>query len=84
MKIADKFISITDMRKNASQYIGSLSTTGEKWIFVNNKPRAVLMDIAAYERLLGNDDLVFETLEWSDEMLQTKEHRDFISLLRNA
>lgn len=62
MTIADKFISITDIRKNASFYINNIGSTGERLIFVNNKPKAVLIDIKVYENLLGKKNVEFEPL----------------------
>jgi len=55
--IKEQCISITDLRKNATTYLGSLKKP--KYIFVNNKPKAVLMDIDEYEKL--NNALLFDT-----------------------
>ncbi len=55
--IKEQCISITDLRKNATMYLGSLKKP--KYIFVNNKPKAVLIDIDEYEKL--NNALLFDT-----------------------
>lgn len=46
----EQCISVTDLRTRTKEYLESLKE-GEKYIFVNNKPRAVLMDIDEYENL---------------------------------
>ena len=85
MTITDRFVSITDIRKNASFYINNISSTGERLIFVNNKPKAVLIDIKMYEELLQkSNNIEFEPLIWSEEMLGMKEHAMLISLMRDA
>ncbi len=55
--IKEQCISVTDLRKNASTYLGALKKP--KYIFVNNKPKAVLMNIDDYEKL--HEDLIFDT-----------------------
>lgn len=50
MKFTDKCISITDLRLKTKQCLSDLST-GERYIFVNNKPTAVLVDIDVFEEL---------------------------------
>ena len=83
--IKDKFISITDIRKNASSYISNIKKTWNKIIFVNNKPKAMLIDIDEYEKLIAKKiDLKFEPIKWSEEILTEEEHTNFIDLLRNA
>lgn len=51
--LKDKFISITDLRKNASTYIWWIVSWWEKIIFVNNKPRAVLIDFELYDKFIS-------------------------------
>lgn len=48
--IQDQCISITDLRKNTKACLKDLNK-GEKYVFVNNKPIAVIMDINLYEEL---------------------------------
>jgi len=43
--ITNQCVSITDLKRNASWLIKSLKKDGNKIIFVNNKPVAVLADI---------------------------------------
>lgn len=47
--ITDQCISVTDLRTNTKQCLDKLKD-GEKYIFINNKPKAVLMDIEFYEK----------------------------------
>ncbi len=47
--IKDKVISISDLRANATKIIDDLPKTGDKYIFVHNKPKAVLVDIDWFE-----------------------------------
>ena len=84
VSLKDKFISITDMRKNATCYIDSLASTWDKIIFKNNKPTAVLVDFNRYENMLNDENNNIEPLYWSEEVIKSKDHEDFISLLRSA
>lgn len=47
--LTEQVISITDLRKDATSIIKNLSLP--KYIFVNNKPKAVVMDMEEYETL---------------------------------
>lgn len=47
--LTEQLISITDLRKDATSIIKNLSLP--KYIFVNNKPKAVVMDMEEYETL---------------------------------
>lgn len=47
--LTEQVISITDLRKDATSIIKNLSLP--KYIFVNNKPKAVVMDMQEYETL---------------------------------
>ena len=47
--IKDKVISISDLRSNATKIIENLSKTWDKYIFIHNKPKAVLVDIDWFE-----------------------------------
>lgn len=84
MTFVDNFISITDIRKKASFYINNIEKTGNKIIFVNNKPKAVLIDIKMYESLLNKSDIEFESILWSAEVLWSEEHENLLSLMRKA
>lgn len=54
--IKDKVISISDLRTNATKIINNLPKTGDKYIFVHNKPRAVLVDIDWFEAVSSKFD----------------------------
>jgi len=45
--ITQQVISVTDLRTKTAQILDSLR--GMKYIFVNNKPKSVIMDIKYYE-----------------------------------
>ena len=64
--LKEKFISITDLRKNASSYVWWIAKTWEKIIFVNNKPKAVLIDFDIYDKMIQNDKIdLYEVYEWT-------------------
>lgn len=50
MKFTDKCISVTDLRLKTKECLTNLEE-GERYIFVNNKPTAVLVDINIFEKL---------------------------------
>ena len=47
--LKDKVISISDLRTNATKIINSIPETGDKYVFVHNKPKAVLVDVDWFE-----------------------------------
>ena len=47
----ENYLSITDLRQNATKCIQDLTKTKEKIIFINNKPQAVLIDFDQYEKI---------------------------------
>jgi|GEM_PF-4115643 len=47
--LAQQCISVTDLKKNANAYVDTLEHP--RFVFVNNKPKAVLMDISMYEKM---------------------------------
>ena len=60
--ITQQVISVTDLRINTAKILDSLR--GIKYIFVNNKPKSVIMDIKYYEALqkkMEQDTLLKET-----------------------
>jgi PHD/YefM family antitoxin component YafN of YafNO toxin-antitoxin module len=57
--IKNKCISVTDLRLNTKECLANLKSP--KYIFVNNKPIAVIMDIDFYE-----SEFNFPTLEELD------------------
>lgn len=46
--LSQQIISITDLRTNTAKVLNS---TGIKYVFVNNKPKSVIMDIKKYESI---------------------------------
>ncbi|MDP4008496.1 MAG: type II toxin-antitoxin system Phd/YefM family antitoxin [Candidatus Peregrinibacteria bacterium] len=55
--IKDKCVSVTDLRTNTKDCLDGLRKS-PKYIFINNKPVAVLMDIQEYEDMFYETDLV--------------------------
>lgn len=49
----DQCISVTDLRKKTKECLQGLETS-PKYVFVNNKPVAVLLGIAEYEQQFGS------------------------------
>lgn len=49
--ISDKVISISDLRTNATNIIKELPEKWEKYIFIHNTPKAVLLDTEVFEFL---------------------------------
>jgi PHD/YefM family antitoxin component YafN of YafNO toxin-antitoxin module len=46
--LQNQCISVTDLRKNTKDCLKNLSS-GEKFVFINNKPVAVILSLDAYE-----------------------------------
>jgi len=62
---ADKCISVTELKKNASQHIKALKTEWTKIIFVNNKPVAALVDINNFDIQI-DEPFHFTFKDWLD------------------
>ncbi len=56
--IATDCISISELKKSPSQIIKSLAKDKKKFIFVNNKPKAMILDFEFCEQLGITDDRV--------------------------
>lgn len=60
--ISDQCISVTELSKNTSAIIKRAKSRGAQFVFVNNKPQAVLLDIET-----------FESLDWDPDSLSPSE-----------
>lgn len=67
--ISEQVISISDLKIKPSTYINSLKEKGDKYIFVHNKPKAVLVDVNRFEKLLKMTENIWitddENIVWS-------------------
>ncbi|MBT6069302.1 type II toxin-antitoxin system Phd/YefM family antitoxin [Candidatus Peregrinibacteria bacterium] len=55
--IKDRCVSVTDLRTNTKDCLDGLQRN-PKYIFINNKPVAVLIDIQQYEDMFYETDLI--------------------------
>ncbi len=55
--LKDQCISVTDLRNNTKQCLDGLSKE-PKYVFINNKPVAVLMNVVAYEENFVKPELI--------------------------
>lgn len=49
--MSHKFVSIAELKQDATNIIKELKETRNQIVLVNNKPKAVLVDFAEYEQL---------------------------------
>ena len=49
--LAEQCISVSELAKNASAVVKRTKTQGVQYVFVNNKPQAVLLDIDMFEKM---------------------------------
>jgi prevent-host-death family protein len=54
--LADQCISVSELAKNASAIVKRVKTSGVQYVFVNNKPQAVLLDIDMFEKMNFDPD----------------------------
>lgn len=54
--MASDCISISELKKSPSQIIKSLAKDKKKFIFVNNKPKAMILDFELCEQLGITDE----------------------------
>lgn len=59
--ISEKVISISELKIQPSKYINTLKDKWDKYIFVHNKPKAVLVDVNRYEKFLKIADNIWIT-----------------------
>lgn len=52
---SEQCISVTELSKNASNIIKRSSDMGVQYIFVNNKPKAVILDYSLWENMEEED-----------------------------
>ena len=57
--ISSQCTSVSELSRNASAIIRRVKSTGRQYIFVNNKPEAIILDIRAYEALGIEDDIMW-------------------------
>lgn len=69
--LSKQCISITDLRTKTNECLQDLSIS-EKYIFINNKPVAVLMDVAQFE----NRETVFD---FKKEKIDQKEFVKYLA-----
>jgi hypothetical protein len=66
--IKDQCISVTDLRTDTKKCLEGLEEE-PKYVFINNKPVAVIVDIVAYEKNFNRTELVeLKKSEVTDEM----------------
>ena len=54
--ISDQVVAISELRNNATKIINNLSGENAKYIFVHNKPKAVLVDVDWFEKVNNHYD----------------------------
>jgi PHD/YefM family antitoxin component YafN of YafNO toxin-antitoxin module len=65
----DQCISVTELRTNTRECLQGLEKE-PKYIFINNRPVAVLIDINAYEEALMKPDLLELPIDQVDNTLK--------------
>jgi len=72
--IATDCISVSELKKSPSQVLKSLKQDKKKFIFVNNKPQAMILDFDFCEQLWITDDFVeFGIVDKNELSLGTQE-----------
>lgn len=62
--ISNQCVSVSQLARHASAVLRKVKATGKQFVFVNNQPQAVILDIRAYEALgLPDDDA-----NWTPEL----------------
>lgn len=71
--IANDCISISELKKSPSQILKSLKQDKKKFIFVNNKPQAMILDFDFCEQLWITDDFIeFWIVDKTELSLETQ------------
>ena len=69
--LQDQCVSITDLRTNTKKCLENLNE-GEKYVFVNNKPKAVIVDLKLYESLKSNIKQTYQLIEMNEKEVSPK------------
>jgi hypothetical protein len=64
--LSDKCISVTDLRTNTKMCLDNLQTS-EKYIFINNKPVAVIINIKSFEEMKKKSETIPELIELGED-----------------
>jgi len=72
--LKDQCISVTELRTKTKNCLADLGSE-PKYIFINNHPVAVLLDINIYEKQFLKPDLVELTIDEADVKLQRQAQR---------
>ncbi len=67
----DQCISITELRVNTKKNIDDV-VNHEKYVFINNKPKAVILDINVYEKMKKQNTSNLEFIELSSEEVSSE------------
>lgn len=78
----DRCISVTELRNQTKQCLEGLETES-KYVFVNNKPVAVLMDVSVYELNFARPELIELSVGEVDAKLKKEAGRARKSKKRN-
>lgn len=85
MLLKDQCISVTDLRNRTKECLEHLDE-GEKYVFVNNKPKAVIIDVEVYESLIRpkfvklSDDEVTDVLKKKIQKSKNREKTDLVNI----
>lgn len=69
-------ISITDLAKRTSSIIKHAPEVGIQYVFVNNKPQAVILSMKEYEKIEQDKMVEFWTVSYSELSKDTRERYD--------
>jgi len=84
MITSDSFISITNLQKNTKNCFKDIDKVWKKIVLSNNKPLAFIVSIKEMEKISRMSEFEAESIYWSEEIVDTDDYKNFISLLKSA
>lgn len=69
----EQCISVTELSKNTSRIIHRAPQMGAQYVFVNNKPQAVILSMQQYEKFEKDEKVEFWTALFENISPETKE-----------
>ncbi|MFA6992203.1 MAG: hypothetical protein WC269_02895 [Candidatus Gracilibacteria bacterium] len=69
--LPEQCVSVTDLRTQTKKCLEGLEH-GEKYVFVNNKPKAVIVDVVLYEKIKADLGQTYRLLEMNKKEISPR------------
>ncbi len=74
--ITEQFVSITDLQRYTKKCLQDIDKVKQKIILSNNKPKAVILSLEEYNKLLSKKSSIEEVEPYEDEIEAIKQYEE--------